>query len=107
MPRFQVVVTDYLAEAGPEKKILNEVADIRLLQTHDENDVARLGADADVLLVYHDIKLTERSISAMTKCRGIVRCGDSTTSISSLRLAVGWSCAMFPITAPRRLRIIR
>ncbi|MBX9681542.1 MAG: C-terminal binding protein [Gemmataceae bacterium] len=75
MPRFQVVVTDYLAEAGPEKKILDEVADIRLLQTIDERDVARLGAEADVLLVYHDIKLTERSISALTKCRGIVRCG--------------------------------
>jgi C-terminal binding protein len=75
MPRFQVVVTDYLAEAGSEQKILADVADIRLLQTIDEDDVARLGSDADVLLVYHDIKLSERSIAALAKCRGIVRCG--------------------------------
>lgn len=73
--RFRAVVTDYLAEAGSEKKILDEVADVTLLQTHDEADVVRHGADADVLLVYHDIKLTERSISALPKCRGIVRCG--------------------------------
>jgi len=75
MPRFQVVVTDYLAEAGSERRILDEVADIRLLQTIDEKEVARLGADADVLLVFHDIKLTERSLAALPKCRGIVRCG--------------------------------
>jgi C-terminal binding protein len=73
--RFHVVVTDYLAEAGPEIKILDDIADLTLLQTSDEMDVARRGAAADVLLVYHDIKLTERSIAALTKCRGIIRCG--------------------------------
>src|SRR5207244_1542122 len=41
----------------------------------DEADVARLGSHADVLLVYHTIKLTERSMAALPKCRGIVRCG--------------------------------
>ena len=73
--RFQVVVTDYLAEAGPEQKILDDLADIVLLQTHDEAEVARRGAAADVLLVYHDIKLTARSIDALERCRGIIRCG--------------------------------
>jgi C-terminal binding protein len=46
-----------------------------LLQTLDEADVAARAAAADVLLVFHDIKLTERSIAALAKCRGIVRCG--------------------------------
>jgi phosphoglycerate dehydrogenase-like enzyme len=73
--RFQVVVTDYLAEAGPEKKIFDNLAELTLLQTSDEADVARRGSAADVLLVYHDIKLTERSIAALQKCRGIIRCG--------------------------------
>ena len=55
--------------------MLDDVADITMLQTNDEADVARQGAHADVLLVYHTIKLTERSISALKKCRGIIRCG--------------------------------
>jgi D-3-phosphoglycerate dehydrogenase len=75
MARYQVVVTDSLAELGSERTILDDVADITMLQTNDEADVARRGAHADVLLVYHTIKLTERSIAALTKCRGIVRCG--------------------------------
>jgi C-terminal binding protein len=73
--RFKVVVTDVLAEAGPETKILSDYAEIKLLQTSDEMTVVRDGADADVLLVYHDIKLTGRSISQLPKCRGIIRCG--------------------------------
>jgi C-terminal binding protein len=70
-----VVVTDHLAEAGVERAVLDPVADLLLLQTYDEADVAARAADADVLLVFHDIKLTERSIATLTKCRGIVRCG--------------------------------
>ena len=73
--RFQVVVTDALAEIGPERKILDEVAEVTLLKTNDEADVACQGADADVLLVYHTIKLSERTIAALPKCRGIIRCG--------------------------------
>jgi C-terminal binding protein len=73
--RFQVIVTDALAEVGPERKILDDIADVTLLQTNDEADVARQATDADVLLVYHTIKLTERTIATLHKCRGIVRCG--------------------------------
>lgn len=73
--RFHVIVTDALAEIGQERKILDDIADITLLQTNDEADLARRGGEADVLLVYHTIKLTERSIATLSKCRGIVRCG--------------------------------
>ncbi len=73
--RYQVIVTDALADLGPERKILDDIADVTLLQTNDEADVARRGSDADVLLVYHTIKLTERTIATLHKCRGIIRCG--------------------------------
>jgi len=73
--RYQVVVTDALAEVGQERKNLDDIADISILQTNDETDVAANASNADVLLVYHTIKLTERSIAALAKCRGIVRCG--------------------------------
>jgi phosphoglycerate dehydrogenase-like enzyme len=70
-----VVVTDSLAEAGMERQVLDDVADLLLLQTNDEADVARRALGADALLVFHDIKLTERSLSALPHCKGIVRCG--------------------------------
>jgi phosphoglycerate dehydrogenase-like enzyme len=70
-----VVITDYLAEAGIERSVLDPVADLKMLQTNDEAVVARSGTDADVLLVFHDIKLTERSLSRLPRCRGVIRCG--------------------------------
>ncbi len=73
--RHQVFVTDALAEIGAERKILDDVADVTLLQTNDEEDVARRASAAAVLLVYHTIKLTERTIAKLHKCRGITRCG--------------------------------
>lgn len=70
-----VVVTDSLTEAGPEKQVLDDVADLLLLQTNDEAEVVHRGSEADVLLVFHDIKLTERSIATLGRCKGIIRCG--------------------------------
>src|SRR4051812_47884679 len=70
-----VVVTDHLTEDGIERSVLGALADTKLLQTDDEAEVVRSGSGAEVLLVYHNIKLTERSLSQLTRCRGIVRCG--------------------------------
>ncbi len=70
-----VVVTDHLAEAGVEKPVLDGIADILLLQTGHERDVIARGTGADVLLVYHDIKLTAATIDALPRCKAIIRCG--------------------------------
>lgn len=70
-----VVITDHLAEAGVERGVLDLVADVRLLQTNDEAEVERSATTASALLVFHDIKLTARSLSALPHCRGVVRCG--------------------------------
>ncbi|HTU19123.1 MAG TPA: C-terminal binding protein [Gemmataceae bacterium] len=70
-----VVVTDHLAEIGVERDILDTAAEVRLLQTDDERDVARAAAEADALLVFHTIKLSEETIAALGRCRGIVRAG--------------------------------
>jgi len=70
-----VVVTDHLAEIGVERDILDAVAEVKLLQTDDERDVARAAAEADALLVFHTIKLGEATVAALGHCRGIVRAG--------------------------------
>jgi len=92
-----VVVTDFLAEAGPEKQVLDPVADLRLLQTNDETDVARRGADADVLLVFHDIRLTARSLAHLARCRGIIRCG---VGFDNVDLQEAGRCGMVVCNVP-------
>jgi phosphoglycerate dehydrogenase-like enzyme len=73
--KWKVLVTDYLEEAGSEKEILKGLADLELLQTSDERQVAKRGHEADIVLVFHDIGLSEIAISSLTKCRAIIRCG--------------------------------
>jgi phosphoglycerate dehydrogenase-like enzyme len=70
-----VVITDVLPDAEIERAILEPVADLKLYQLNDEADVARLATAADVLLVYHTMQLSERSLSALGHCRGVIRCG--------------------------------
>ncbi len=70
-----VVITDVLPDADIERAILEPVAEIKLYQLNNEADVARLATAADVLLVYHTIQLTERSLAALGRCRGVIRCG--------------------------------
>jgi phosphoglycerate dehydrogenase-like enzyme len=70
-----VVITDHLAEAGVERAVLDPVADVRLIATDDEADIARQGTAADALLVFHTLKLTDRCLSALERCKGVVRCG--------------------------------
>ncbi len=70
-----IVVTDHLIEAGVERPILDAIADLKILHTTDEAVVARAAPEADVLLVFHDIRLSERCISQMHHCKGIIRCG--------------------------------
>jgi D-3-phosphoglycerate dehydrogenase len=70
-----VVITDHLAEAGVERAVLDPVADVRLIATDDEADISREGSAADALLVFHTIKLTDRCLAALGRCKGIVRCG--------------------------------
>ena len=75
MQRPQIIITDHLAELGVEQPILGDWADLRLLQTNDEAEVVRRGADADILLVYHDIRLTGKTLDALPRCQAIIRCG--------------------------------
>src|SRR5579871_3155296 len=70
-----VVVTDHLAEITFERDILDAVAEVKLLQTNDEREIARAATEADALLVFHTIKLGEATITALRRCRGIVRAG--------------------------------
>jgi C-terminal binding protein len=73
--RYLVGVADYLTEASQELGVLADCADVKVLGADTEERLLAAAPSFDALLVYHSTKVTERSIAAMTKCRGIVRCG--------------------------------
>jgi D-3-phosphoglycerate dehydrogenase len=73
--RFKVAITDYLSEATVERSVLGPIADLELLQANVEDEVVKRAADASALIVFHNMKLTEASLSRLTECRAVVRCG--------------------------------
>jgi D-3-phosphoglycerate dehydrogenase len=73
--RFNVVVTDYLTEAGVERSVLGQLADVSLLQGKHESEVLERAAHADALIAFHDMQLTEASLSKLPRCKVVVRCG--------------------------------
>jgi C-terminal binding protein len=68
-------ITDYVTEAGPEREVLDPIAEVRVLQATDEADIPRLAADADALIVFHDIRITEKSLAHLPRLKGVVRSG--------------------------------
>lgn len=70
-----VSVVDYLTEPTVERSVLHSVADLVLLGATDESEVIERAAEADVLLAFHEIRLTGKSLSRLPRCKGVVRCG--------------------------------
>ncbi len=73
--RFRVVVTDYLAEDAIERAVLGGLADVVLLQETRESQIVARTPDADALIAFHDMELTEASLARLPRCRAVVRCG--------------------------------
>ncbi|HEY6170495.1 MAG TPA: C-terminal binding protein, partial [Verrucomicrobiae bacterium] len=74
--RFKVVVTDFIHEPlDHERRILGDVADVVALDAMSEDDLVGKIEDADAVMLYHFISITERTISRLNNCKLIVRCG--------------------------------
>src|SRR5438105_10347274 len=70
-----VVVPDFLTEASLEQRVLEDVADVRALASPDENELLRQVPEADVLIFFHEVRLTGRSLAQLSRCKGAIRCG--------------------------------
>ena len=76
MPRFRVVVADFIAdELRPERDTLGDIADLDMLNAHSEADLAGRIEDADAIMLYHNIAITRATIARLERCKLIVRCG--------------------------------
>jgi D-3-phosphoglycerate dehydrogenase/C-terminal binding protein len=74
--RAKVVVADFIVEGlDPERRVLGGVAEPVALGAHHEDDLHGHVEDADALMMYHTIRLTERTIGRLHNCKLIVRCG--------------------------------
>lgn len=75
-PRAKVVVTDFIAGTlETERRILGDIADIVALDAMTEDDLVGQVEDADAIMVYHMLGVSEKTISRLTRCKLIVRCG--------------------------------
>ena len=74
-PRFRVVITDALPDSEYEAPVLAPEARVDVLQARDESEVLERAADADGLIACHEIQITEASLSRLSRCRVITRCG--------------------------------
>src|SRR5262249_37026971 len=74
--RYRVVITDFLA--GPletERRILGDIADLAALDASSEEQLEGRIEDADAIMMFHTVSITERTISRLKHCQLIVRCG--------------------------------
>ena len=73
---FHVVIADFLEDAGVEAPILGDIARITLAGAHNEAELAGSVADADALVLFHDIPMVgEATFSRAGRCKCIVRAG--------------------------------
>src|SRR3954464_1799920 len=76
MPRFRVVVADFIADdLRPERELLGDIADVVALDAYSEADLAGKIDDADAVMLYHNVVLSKETICRLKNCKLIVRCG--------------------------------
>ena len=75
-PLFRVMVTDFLQSGlDEERAILGDIAHVEAMLAASEDELDDRIQEADALMVYHTIRITEKTIRKLPKCRLIVRCG--------------------------------
>src|SRR5262245_33922217 len=73
---FHVVISDFLGDASVESPVLDGLASVSVAKGRGEEDLAEHLAEADALIVYHDITmLSDSSFALAPRCRGIIRAG--------------------------------
>lgn len=73
--RFRVVVADFITELQPELKILGDIAEVIALDAASERDLVGKVENADAIMLYHNIAISRDTITRLTNCKLIVRCG--------------------------------
>ncbi len=74
--RGKAVITDFISGSmETERGILGDVADVVALDAYSEDALVGHVENADALMLYHTVSITEKTISRLGRCKLIVRCG--------------------------------
>ena len=74
--RPKVFVTDFITDKlETERQILGDIADLAALGAHHEDELRGRIEDAEAIMIYHMLKITQRTIERLDHCKLIVRCG--------------------------------
>jgi D-3-phosphoglycerate dehydrogenase/C-terminal binding protein len=74
--RFRAVIPDFIVDdLRPEREILGDLADVVALGAHSEDELVGRIETADVIILYHEVSLTRRTLERLDRCRFIVRGG--------------------------------
>ena len=72
----KVVITDFINDdLATEREALTGLATVEAFDAHHEDEFVGRIEDAAAIMMYHNIRLTRRSIERLQNCRLIVRCG--------------------------------
>ena len=76
MSRAKVFVTDFIdCELDVERGIVGGLADVAALNAISEEDLVGRIDEADAVMLYHVVTLTEKTLRRLKQCKLIVRCG--------------------------------
>jgi D-3-phosphoglycerate dehydrogenase/C-terminal binding protein len=79
----KVVITDFVCDGLElERRELEGLATVEALNAHAEDELIGHIEDADALMVYHHLSLSEKSIFRLNDCKMIVRCGVGVDNIA-------------------------
>lgn len=73
---MKVLIADFLEDASVERPVLEGLADVVVARARHESDLAPHLADADAVILFHDIeRMTDATFAKLGKCRVVVRAG--------------------------------
>ncbi len=73
---MKVLIADFLQDASVEAPVLGGVADVVVAGAHHEDALAPHLAEADAILLFHDIeRMTDATFARAPRCRAVIRAG--------------------------------
>ncbi len=74
--QHHVVIADCITgDLGPEQSVLGDLAQLVALDAKHEDELVGHIEDADAIMLYHEISLSQKTIQRLKHCKLIVRCG--------------------------------
>jgi len=74
--KHNVIITDFITDGlEPERQILGDIAHVTSLDCHDEEELFGRIEEADAIMLYHCLALTQKTVERLNRCKLIVRCG--------------------------------